>query len=112
VPHRYCNSGATPVRQIKLLNFLLVNQGKIVSKSECFDYLYSDLPDGGPDSWTENIDVFVLRLRQKGWPIETVWGRGLIIRWQRQPGEIPELAPEPKPRSRRFGELYGALAVP
>jgi DNA-binding response OmpR family regulator len=85
---KYCSEGPVPFRQSKLLNCLLVNQGRVCTKEELFQYLYGDDSDGGPLEGTKIVDIFVMRLRRRGWPIETEWGRGYIIRWQRPaPGE-------------------------
>jgi DNA-binding response OmpR family regulator len=85
---KFCPNGVDHHRKAKLVNFLLINQGRLCTKDEIFDYMYGDDPDGGPEYGPHIVDVLVCRLRKKGWPIETEWGRGYIIRWQRPaPGE-------------------------
>jgi DNA-binding response OmpR family regulator len=101
---KYCPKGVDHHRKARLVNFLLINQGRLCTKAEIFDHMYGDDPDGGPEYGNDIIDVLVCRLRKKGWPIETEWGRGYIIRWQRPaPGETGarEFAPVKRPSLRR-----------
>jgi hypothetical protein len=57
---------------------LVKNTGKLVTKKELFDEIYSLDPNGG--ARLKIIDVFVCKLRKIcPWPITTVWGRGYII---------------------------------
>jgi hypothetical protein len=57
---------------------LVKNTGKLVTKKELFNEIYSLDPNGG--AGLKIIDVFVCKLRKKcPWPITTVWGRGYII---------------------------------
>lgn len=64
--------------EYRLLHYMLMNVGKVLSKSELVDHIYAE--DDDRDSNT--IEVFVRRLRKKldpkgeSQPIETLRGRG------------------------------------
>jgi DNA-binding response OmpR family regulator len=92
---KFVRSHPAPM-QTKLLNFLLINQGRVVTHAECLDYLYGDDPNGGPTDG-HILDQFLLKLRERGWPIENEMRRGLIIRWQRPVGAHPFDGPEEEP---------------
>lgn len=68
--------------EYRLLEYLALHPGKVVSKSELTEHLYAD--DDDRDS--NVIEVFVRRLRKKlkhdiGDPIETLRGRGYRLVW-------------------------------
>ena len=78
-------------KQLKILIFLARRKDQVVSKEMLLDHLY---PDGiEPD--VKIIDVFICKLRKKlkmammetggTLTIETVWGRGYVLRDERSP---------------------------
>jgi len=68
--------------EYRLLHYLMLHPGKVVSKGELVEHIYPD--DEDPDS--NVIEVFVARLRRKldpdssSQPIETLRGRGYRLR--------------------------------
>lgn len=69
-------------KEAKVLNTLLCRQGEVVTDREIIEAMYADDPDGGPLRAHECMKVIISWLRFCGWPIDNVWGRGYMIRWQ------------------------------
>ena len=67
--------------EYKILEYLTAHRGKVVSKEELIDFLYS----GKPSRPSNLVEVFICRLRRKldptgDWnPIVTVRGRGYRV---------------------------------
>jgi DNA-binding response OmpR family regulator len=63
----------------KVLALLSTRMGRLVSKDALIDHLYSDDPDGGPDTADGLLSVVIFRLKQSiepfGWTITSI-GRG------------------------------------
>jgi len=70
-------------REAALLNCLLCHQGLPVTYRTICDWLWGDDPDGGPLTAYARVQALISWLRFCGWPIETVYGRGYCIPWQR-----------------------------
>lgn len=65
-------------KEIQLLHFLAVNQGRVFTREELLDKVWGYEFAGG----TRTVDVHIKRIREKievpeaGWQIKTVWGVG------------------------------------
>jgi len=65
-------------KEIQLLHFLAVNQGRVFTREELLDKVWGYEFAGG----TRTVDVHIKRIREKleipegGWQITTVWGVG------------------------------------
>lgn len=65
-------------KEIQLLHFLAVNQGRVFTREELLDKVWGYDFAGG----TRTVDVHIKRIREKleipggGWQIKTVWGVG------------------------------------
>lgn len=79
-------------RETTILCLLIKRRGRVVTKGQLFDELYSLLPSV---DWPQEktIDVFMCKLRKRlaaqGVPlaIETIWGRGWLLK------DIPHARP-------------------
>jgi len=58
--------------QSKVINFLRAAEGGWRKASEIADYIYADTEQGSENT----IAVAVMRLRERGFPVATAWGRG------------------------------------
>lgn len=72
--------------EVKVVYMLYSRPGQVVSREMIYSEIYpSYLPDSG-DVDPKIIDVFICKIRRKlrqafcNIPIETVWGRGYIVR--------------------------------
>ena len=70
-------------REYEILELLWLRRGSIVTKEMFLDRIYA----GGREAECKIIDIFICKLRQKLAPatggshyIETVWGRGYLLR--------------------------------
>jgi two-component system, cell cycle response regulator CtrA len=105
---RQVTVGERPVqltgKEFSILELMMLRKGAVLSKGAFLNHLYGGLDE--PD--VKIIDVFICKLRKKlqeagsGRIIETVWGRGYMIR---EPARAPApgsataaLAPPPKNR--------------
>jgi two-component system OmpR family response regulator len=66
-------------REFSVIELLLLREGRVVTKQQIVDHLYSWEESGSPNS----VEVFVYRLRRKlegsGVDIRTVRGMGYLI---------------------------------
>jgi two-component system, cell cycle response regulator CtrA len=83
-------------KEYAMLELLALRKGTTVSKEVCLNHLYGGMDE--PE--IKIIDVFVCKIRAKlrkvnGHEIETVWGRGYVMRDPALPNVAsPSLAPE------------------
>jgi two-component system cell cycle response regulator CtrA len=84
------------VKEYDIIELLSLRKGVVVSKEAFLNHLYN----GGDEPELKIIDVYICKLRKKlrdatggDHYIETVWGRGYILR---EPAAAP-LAPNPSP---------------
>lgn len=76
--------------QSRVLNHLRQVRGRVVSMGELVDHCYADREDGGPLFACKIVGLAILCLRQRGFPIATVTGRGFRFAptfWQVQAPE-------------------------
>lgn len=76
-----CEVGFTP-KEHELFTLLHMRAGQIVSRQQATDFLYALRP--GDAACDQIINVMICKMRAKladtGFKIETVWGRGYILR--------------------------------
>ncbi len=84
-------------KEYRILELLCQRQGVVLSKEIFLDHLYA----GRDEPETKIIDVFVCKLRKKLTEasggenyIETVWGRGYMLRAQKDNFEPSDTAPQ------------------
>jgi DNA-binding winged helix-turn-helix (wHTH) protein len=68
-------------QQARLLNFLLINQGRLMFHDEIAAYVWRGCRL--PPKPMQAIRQMVYELRAFGWPIDNSWNRGYAIWWQR-----------------------------
>jgi DNA-binding winged helix-turn-helix (wHTH) protein len=99
-------------KEYEILELLSVRKGTALTKEMLLDHLY-----GGKDEPEQKIiDVFVCKLRKKlvqatggGHYIETLWGRGYVLRDPAPAAAMPASAPES--RSGRYDTAVPIAAV-
>lgn len=81
-------------KEFQMLELLMLRKGQVQSKESFLNYLYGGMDE--PD--VKIIDVFICKLRRKlteagaDGAIETVWGRGYLVRDHvESPSIVPEL---------------------
>jgi two-component system cell cycle response regulator CtrA len=82
-------------KEYAILGLLSLRKGMTISKEMLLNHLYGGMDE--PE--IKIIDVFVCKIRAKlrkagGHDVETVWGRGYVLRDEPKAVESPSLAPE------------------
>jgi two-component system cell cycle response regulator CtrA len=78
-------------KEYQMLELLALRKGSLITKEMFLNHLYGGMDE--PE--LKIIDVFICKLRKKLPPcIETVWGRGYVLRVAAEGVESPSLAPE------------------
>ncbi len=83
-------------KEFRIVEFLALRKGSVLSKAAFLSHLYGGLDEPEP----KIIDVFICKLRRKlelsgarGMSIDTVWGQGYILRETESTNQTPESLP-------------------
>ena len=79
-PHVSRGLGKPARLMVGMETFMGQHRGHIVSLGELIDWVYREDEDGGPFDAESMIRWGVMRLRERGVPIENVNGRGYVLR--------------------------------